>query len=94
MDRQLIVLFIPIMALAIPVLAIISSGAQKVARLRFEQMQAHGGGNPEELQELRDELQNVRRELGELQELVDFSERMLAQVRNPNQIAKESKPQP
>lgn len=38
-----------------------------------------GGADPETVAELRAELDEVRRELAELQERVDFSERLLAQ---------------
>ena len=46
------------------------------ARMRFG---SQGGVDQETVAELRAELDEVRRELSELQERVDFSERLLAQ---------------
>jgi hypothetical protein len=88
MDRHVIALFIPIMALAIPAAAIIMSGLQKVWRLRVEEARLRmAGGEPggsEEVQALRSELDTVRRELSELHERVDFAERLLARGRGPD----------
>lgn len=89
MDRHVIALFIPIMALAIPTVAIVMSGLQKVWRLRVEEARLRIGGgesgSAEEVQALRSELETVRRELSELHERVDFAERLLARGRQPNE---------
>jgi len=86
MDRHVLALFIPIMALAIPVAAIVMSGLQKVWRLRLEEanLRIHGGqsSNSEEIQALRIDLENLQRQLSELNERVDFTERLLARGRN------------
>jgi hypothetical protein len=86
MDKQIIALLIPIMALAIPVGAIIMGGLTKVARLRLEEaklrQQGGGSGAADEVQELRGEVETLRRELGELNERVDFAERLLARGRD------------
>ena len=86
MDSHIIALLIPILALSIPVVAIIMSGMQKMARLRLEeaQLRLHGGegGGSEEVQALRDEVQTMRRELSELNERVDFTERLLTRGRD------------
>lgn len=88
MDKQVVALFIPIMALAIPVAAIIMSGLQKMWRLRVEEakLRIHGGqsGSSEEVQVLRSDLETVQRQLSELNERVDFTERLLARGRNPD----------
>ena len=94
MDRQILALFIPIIALAIPIAAIVMSGLQKVARLRLEEAQLRlqgGGSGAEEVQEMRGEVETLRRELGELNERVDFAERLLARGRDPG-TQKESRP--
>ncbi len=59
------------MALAIPVVAIATSGLQKVWRLRLEEAQLL-----------------LRRELSELNERVDFTERMLVRGRGPESSEK------
>jgi ABC-type phosphate transport system auxiliary subunit len=76
------------MALAIPVAAIVMSGLQKMWRLRLEEakLRIHGGqsGSSEEVQALRSELETLQRQLSELNERVDFTERLLARGRNPD----------
>jgi hypothetical protein len=88
MDRHVVALFIPIMALAIPVAAIVMSGLQKVWRLRLEEarLRIHGGdsGSSEEVQALRSDLDTLQRQLSELNERVDFTERLLARGRIPD----------
>jgi hypothetical protein len=91
MDRHIVGLLIPIMALAIPVAAIVMNGLQKLWRLRVEEARLRidgGEGGTGELQALRDELETVRRELSELNERVDFAERLLARGRNPDSPGK------
>jgi hypothetical protein len=89
MDRHALALFIPILALAIPTVAIVMSGLQKVWRLRVEEARLRSGaGEPgavEEVEALRGELEAVRRELSELHERVDFAERLLVRGRQPNE---------
>ena len=81
MDKT-IALFIPILALSIPVVAIVLGGLQKIARTRLEEtrmrLEVQGGGSREELEALRGEVDDMRREMSELQERVDFAERLLA----------------
>jgi hypothetical protein len=43
MDKQVIALFIPIVALAIPLAAIIFYGLLRVARMRLEEARVHAG---------------------------------------------------
>lgn len=86
MGRQELALLIPLFALAIPVVAVIFNGMHKIAKLRLEEarLRAGGGAEPGEVQELRGEVESMRGELSELQERVDFAERLLA---NPNRGA-------
>lgn len=71
--------FIPITALLIPVVAVVGRSMQNLAKLRLEEAKIRaGGGNSEEVQQLRDEVDQLRGELVELQERVDFTERLLA----------------
>jgi hypothetical protein len=85
MDKQVIALFIPIMALAIPVAAIVMGGLLKLRRLRVEEanLRIHGGqsGSSEEVEALRGDLDTLQRQVSELNERVDFTERLLARGR-------------
>lgn len=88
MDRHVVALFIPIMALAIPVAAIVMGGLLKLRRLRVEEanLRVHGGdaSSSEEVQALRSDLDSLQRQLSELNERVDFTERLLARGRAPD----------
>jgi len=72
-----------IAALAIPTVAIIANAVLKLARLRIEEAKARAGvADPTgEVGLLRDDVAQLRHELGEVQERLDFTERMLAQQR-------------
>jgi hypothetical protein len=88
MDRHVLALFIPIMALAIPVAAIVMGGLLKLRRLRLEEanLRIHDGqsGSSEEVQALRSDVESLQRQLSELNERVDFTERLLARGRAPD----------
>ena len=79
--------FIPIIALSIPLAGIIFHGLQKVARLRVEEAQVKAGivdgQSSAELIALREEIGEMRRELVEVQERLDFAERLLTSGRTP-----------
>jgi hypothetical protein len=80
MDKQILALFIPLMALAIPVVAVIGSFVLKIQKTRLEALRMESGADPAllaEVDELRHELGQVRAELGEVQERLDFTERLL-----------------
>jgi uncharacterized membrane protein len=79
MDKQAIALFIPIFALMIPIVAIIGSMVLKIQKAKLEEARLHAGdpGMVAEVEELRQELQQVRGEVAEMQERLDFTERML-----------------
>ena len=85
MDPQGFAVFIPILALCIPVAAVVFHGLQKVARLRVEEAKVKAGmldgASAGELTALRDEMVDVRRELTEVQERLDFTERLLTSGR-------------
>ena len=90
MDKQVIALFIPIVALAIPLAAIIFYGLLRVARMRLEEARVHAcvldKGGEAEIATLRDEVSEMRRELGEVQERLDFAERLLSQAREVDRL--------
>ena len=78
MDRQMMALLIPILALLIPVAAIVANGLIKLQKVRNEGL--NPGPDPAmlaELDELRHEVGQVRAELVEVQERLDFTERLL-----------------
>ena len=85
MDPQGFAVFIPILALSIPVAAVIFNGLQKVARLRIEEAKVRAGlldgQSAAAVTALREEMGEVRRELSEVQERLDFAERLLTSGR-------------
>ena len=85
MDPGSFAVFIPIVALSIPLAGIIFHGLQKVARLRIEEAKVKSGTldgqSAAELTLLREEMSEVRRELAEVQERLDFAERLLTSGR-------------
>lgn len=82
MDRQALALLIPIVAMLIPIAAIVMHGWQKVAMVRLEEARARAlGAGSADVTALRDEVAELRREVGDMQERIDFTERMLAQQR-------------
>jgi hypothetical protein len=91
MNPEGFAVFIPIVALCIPVAAIVVHGLQKVARLRIEEAKVKAGlldgQSAAELAALRDEMGDVRRELSEVQERLDFAERLLTTGRAPGEKA-------
>ena len=90
MDKQVVALFIPIFALAIPVAAIIFHGLQRLARMRLEEARLRLGPRDKateaEVTLLREELGDVRRELADVQERLDFAERLLSRTREVERL--------
>ncbi len=90
MDKQMMALLIPILALTIPVVALVMSGLQKIWKLRLEEARARegvagpGGGR---LEALEAEVAQLRAELSDVQERVDFAERTLAQTRERGRLS-------
>lgn len=80
-------LLIPIIAVSIPIVVIIVVGFNKQAKLRLEETKLRMSGiDTEELDELRADLDQVRAELGDVHERLDFTERLLAQTRDREQL--------
>jgi uncharacterized protein YlxW (UPF0749 family) len=80
MGKQEIALMIPILALAIPVIAVIANAVLKLQKMKLEEARLRHGGDPAllaEMDSMRQELQQVRGELVEVQERLDFTERLL-----------------
>jgi len=71
---------IPIMVLGIAVAAIVSWSVLKVQRLRLEEAKLRAG-DPGDMNDLVRQVSALQDEVTELQERLDFAERMLAQVR-------------
>jgi hypothetical protein len=82
MDPRVLGIFIPILVLSIPVLAIIFNGLTKLARIRAEAQQGVGAEVLERVTELEGEVQDLRQQLTEAQERLDFAERLLAKPKD------------
>jgi len=79
-DNGTVALFIPILALAIPVVVIVVNGLQKFWKFRLEETRLRAGGaDSSELEQLRAEVEQLRAELAEVAERLDFTERIVAQ---------------
>ena len=90
MDRQTLALLIPITAMLIPIAAIVMGGIQKIARLHLEEAKVRAGALPDgavaEMEQMRLDMEQVRHELAEVQERLDFTERLLAQKRDADRL--------
>lgn len=90
MDKQVVALLIPIFALAIPVAAIIFHGLQRLARMRLEEarlrLAPRDKGSEADLALLREDLGELRNELAEVQECLDFAERLLSRTREAERL--------
>ncbi len=83
--ERILQLLIPVLALAIPVTGIAFYGFQRVLRLRIEEARARGAGTAE-LEALRADVAELRAELGEVHERLDFTERVLIQHRDRQRL--------
>lgn len=90
MDRQTLALLIPITALLIPISAIVMGGILKIVRMQVEEAKIKAGALPDgalaELDAVRGDMDQLRHELAEVQERLDFAERLLAQRREQEQL--------
>jgi hypothetical protein len=97
MEMPVLEPLIPIFALAIPLAGIVFFGLQKLARTRLEEARLRAGGLERgaeaDITALRDEVGELRRELSELQERMDFAERLLSQARDQERLPSRSPPQ-
>lgn len=81
MDARMLGIMIPILALAIPVSAIVFGGLVKLKKLSVDEARARqglGATGEHELAQLRAEVDQMRGELSEVHERLDFTERLLA----------------
>jgi hypothetical protein len=89
-DKQVVALLIPIVALAIPVASIIFYGLLRLARMRLEEARLRLGspdkGTEAEITVLREEVGDLRRELSDVQERLDFAERLLSRTREAERL--------
>lgn len=89
MDKQALAMLIPIMALAIPVAGIIMGSMVKIAKLKADGQRMNLAPETDaRMAALEDDVQQLRRELGETQERLDFTERLLAQRTEAKQLEK------
>jgi hypothetical protein len=81
LDRQAVALLIPVMALAIPVTAIVFGSLVKMAKLKADAQRGPlaSPDTDNRLAALEDEVVTLREDLSETQERLDFTERLLAQ---------------
>ena len=70
----------------IPIAAILAWGAVRIATIQAEHKKGTDPATADRLQTLENELGALRQELGEAQERIDFTERMLAQQRPPDRL--------
>jgi hypothetical protein len=70
----------------IPIVAIICATAIKLAKLKSGESSPAAGALEGRLQALEDELTRVRGELSEMQERIDFTERLLAQSKESRRL--------
>lgn len=88
MDKQALAVMIPVIVMLIPLSAVILNGWQKIIKLRIEEAKARGAApeSSREIDDLRSEVDQLRREFGEMQERLDFTERLLARNKEHNQL--------
>ena len=81
-----------ILALSIPIISILTFGAVFISRgpigqAMARQLAGHSADEPsDEILELREQVDLLRTELGDVQERLDFAERLLARGRDPERI--------
>jgi hypothetical protein len=70
----------------IPIAAIVAWGAVRIATIQAEHRKGAEPATADRLQALENELGSLRQELGEAQERLDFTERLLAQQRPADRL--------
>ena len=90
MERQSLALLIPIFAMLIPISAIVMNGILKIVKTHLEEAKVRAGvlpdGSMAELEQMRGDIEQVRQELAEVHERLDFAERLLAQRREQDRL--------
>lgn len=76
-----IFVLVPIMVLGIAVAGIVSASILKIQRLKLEEARLRAG-DPDDMNDLAHKVSELQQEMIEMQERLDFAERMLAQVRD------------
>lgn len=75
-----------ILALLIPIVAIIAFAAVKIVRIRANRPESAPADVTARLEGLEHEVQGLQQELAETQERLDFTERLLTKAREERQI--------
>ena len=70
----------------IPIAAILAWGAVRIVTIQSQHKKSDDPETSERLQALENEVGSLRQELGETQERLDFTERMLSQQRSPDRL--------
>lgn len=82
MDKGMLALMIPLLALAIGMVSVITHGAIKLQQEKNKGLRtAPGGDTIARVDALEQEVQGLREQLSEAQERIDFAERLLARGR-------------
>ena len=85
MDPAILALLIPLTALGIGLVAVVMKGMQRNAELRIRELEVRNGGTSEGDSQA---IEEIRHELAEIQERLDFTERMLAQKKEGERLGK------
>ena len=80
-----IIVLLPVMVLGIAVAAIVSSSLLKIQRMRLEEARLRAG-DPADVTELARQVSDLQQELADVQERLDFTERLLAQVKEARSL--------
>lgn len=90
MDGVSFVTIVSGLALMIPITAVITSAWQKTAKMRLEEARLRAGvidgADVAEVEALRGDVAALRGELEQVQERLDFTERLLVEVRDRQQL--------
>lgn len=90
MDGVSFVTIVSGLALMIPITAVITSAWQKTAKMRLEEARLKAGlvdgVDAAEVEALRGDVADLRGELEQVQERLDFTERLLVEVRDRQQL--------
>lgn len=93
MDKQTLAVMIPVIVVSIPALVVIFNGWQKIMKLRIEEAKVRAGADSShgQIDDLRAEVEQLRHEVGEVQERLDFAERLLARGGEREKLPRETR---